>query len=209
MSLVSSFESVIHQIENHEAMVAAAIREAEQNGHRAKAQLQRVKRDGHAMRQKLLELKDQAASWQSRAKQTGESDPAKALECLRRCKRLHKQLEALEVQEREHSKRERQLTEDLSTVEERLIALRQQRNIMRTRQSRAEALRLIQQVDSTAVSEIDDIFARWEAHVSSAELTAGAETVERDDFEDAFESAEEEEVLRAELTQLLQSGNSL
>jgi phage shock protein A len=201
-SIVSSFESVIHQIENHEAMVSAAIREAEQNGGHAKAQLQRVKRDGQTMRQRALELTDQVGVWRERAKKLAQSDEPKALECLRRSKRIEKQVLELEKQEREHAKMEKDLARDLSVVEERLVALRQQRNIMRTRQSRAEALRLLQQVDSRAVSDIDDIFGRWEAQVSACEVRAQLDHSTEDLLHEELSTQEEEIELRHLLAEM-------
>ena len=200
-TLVASFEGVIQNIENHEAMVASAIREAEETGARAKSQLQRVKRDGQPMRKRILEYREQADLWKDRAKRHAPIDEVKALECLRRAKRYEQQLSELEKQERDHARLEKDLARDLGVVEERLIALRQQRNLMRTRQSRAEALQLIQQVDSTAVTEIDDIFARWEAQVAACEARAGGIRIE-DELSSELSTEEEARELRAQLEAL-------
>lgn len=206
-SIVSSFESVVQQLENHEAMVNSAIREAERNSCYAKAQLNRVRRDGQAMRQRVIELHTQAESWQQRAKNLGATDESKALECVRRSMRLLKQVAQLEEQEREHAKREKTLAKDLSVVEERLAALRQQRNIMKTRQSRAEALRLIQQVDSHVVADIDDIFNRWESQVSACEMQVQVTPEYEDPLDEEISTQEEESAVRARLSELLSASD--
>jgi phage shock protein A len=140
--------------------------------------------------------------WRERAKKLAQSDEPKALECLRRSKRIEKQVLELEKQEREHAKMEKDLARDLSVVEERLVALRQQRNIMRTRQSRAEALRLLQQVDSRAVSDIDDIFGRWEAQVSACEVRAQLDHSTEDLLHEELSTQEEEIELRHLLAEM-------
>jgi phage shock protein A len=206
-SIVSSFESVIQQLENHEAMVNAAIREAEQNGGCAKAQLLRVRNDGKAMRQRALELTSQIESWRERAKKYAASDESKALECVKRSRRLEKRLTQLEQQEREHSALEKSLSNDLAIVEERLVDLRRQRNIMRTRQSRAEALKLLQQVDSHAVADIDDIFNRWESQVSACEIRTNVGRFEDDPLEDEIATQEEEEEARRILARIVNDGS--
>lgn len=202
-SIVSSFESVVGQLENHEALVASAIRDAEEAAGRAKAQLNRVQKDGVAMRRRLQEARDQAEVWEARAKKCSAIDEAKALECLRRRQKLLKQAAQLDEQTVQHHKLERQLSQDLGTVQEKLVALRQQRNLLRTRQSRAEALRLVQSCDSAAMGEIDEIFDRWEARVSaSEEIGSGSATTHDDSFDEDFTTAEEEQELKTLLATL-------
>jgi phage shock protein A len=203
---MSSFETVVQQIENHDAMVTSAIREADEKSARAKAQLNRVRKDGQLMRKRLAELREQAETWKDRAKRIADTEQDKALECLRRYKKLLAQISDLEVSEREHCKLERDLAQDLATVEQRLAMLRQQRNVMRTRQSRAEALQLIQQVDSSTVSEIDDIFCRWESNVIACEARSGTVTEACDDLEVELATADEEREL-VEMLRELKTGN--
>ena len=77
---------------------------------------------------------------------------------------------------------------------------------MRTRQSRAEALRTANGDDSSIISEIDDIFERWELKVSEYEFGASARLSESfDAFEESCRSEEEEAELREELKELISS----
>lgn len=207
-SIMSSFEGVVGQLENHEALVTTAIREAEQAAGRAKSQLSRVQKDGIAMRKRVEELHEQAALWEDRAKRIAQQDQAKALECVKRRQRYLAQATKIEEQAVGHSKLERQLQSDLEMVQEKLNTLRQQRNIMRSRESRAEVLRVVQNFDSSTIGEIDDIFDRWEARVSACEGHIDpAEQREADELNAEFSSKEEGEELQAVLQALLTSKN--
>jgi len=202
-SIISSFDSVVGQLENHEALVSSAIRDAEQAAGRAKAQFQRVQKDGVMLRHRLEEVRDGIRIWEERAKRCAESDEVKALECLKRRETHKRQLAELTEQATRHATLEKQLSADLIVVQDKLSALRQQRNILRTRQSRAEALRLVQGVDSRAIGEIDDIFDRWEARIGACEDGSRYALIDREDNLTAeFQSAEEEAELRALLAEL-------
>jgi phage shock protein A len=193
-----SFQGVVGQLENHEAMVSTAIREAEQSAGRAKAQLGRVQKDGIAMRNRIEEFREQASLWEERAKRVASQDATKALECVRRRQRYLAQARKIEEQAIAHIKLERQLNADLGVVQEKLSTLRQQRNIMRTRESRAEALRVVHSIDSSTIGEIDDIFDRWEARISACEAHVDSTIPsETDELSLEYTSKEETEELHA------------
>lgn len=203
-SIISSFEGVVGQLENHEALVTTAIREAEQAAGRAKAQLGRVQKDGISMRKRVEELREQAELWEDRAKRIAAQDEAKALECVRRRQQYLTQATKIEEQAADHVKLERQLGADLAMVQEKLGGLRQQRNIMRTRESRAKALRVVHSIDSSTIGEIDDIFDRWEARITACEQHVDTSLPHSsDELSVEFTSKEEEGELRAILTALV------
>lgn len=203
-SIISSFEGVVGQLENHEALVTTAIREAEQAAGRAKAQLARVQKDGISMRKRVEELREQAEIWEDRAKRIAAQDEAKALECVRRRQQYLAQASKIEEQAADHVKLERQLGADLTMVQEKLGGLRQQRNIMRTRESRAEAIRVVHSIDSSTIGEIDDIFDRWEARITACEQHVDTSLPNStDDLSVEFSSKEEEGELKAILSALV------
>lgn len=207
-SIISSFEGVVGQLENHEALVTTAIREAEQAAGRAKSQLARVQKDGISMRKRVEELRDQATLWEDRAKRISSQDEAKALECVRRRQQYLTQAGKIEEQAAGHVKLERQLGADLAMVQEKLSGLRQQRNIMRTRESRAEALRVVHTIDSSTIGEIDDIFDRWEARIGACESHVDSTIQsEGDELTLEFTSTEQEGELKAILHSLVEVKN--
>lgn len=200
-TISSSFDWVINQIENHEALVNSAIRDATISCAKAQAQHERVKKDGAKMRAKLAELQQAILTWEERAKRSSEQDKERALECLRRKKRFTAELTALEIEERKHSTMEKQLGEDIQQLAERIRKLKEQRNLMKTRESRAEAVKLLGAHDSQAFTEIDSLFERWESKVGVYEMGLG-NTASVDALEESFLSNEEREELLIELARL-------
>ena len=204
-SILASFDWMVSQVENHEALVTAAIREACEATARAKVQLARVRQDGQNMRRRLVELQENERLWKERALKTAEADEKKALECIRRQKRVLREIGELETQERAHAGLEKQLSEDITKLDEKLSRLRQQRNLLRTRESRAEAVRVLQSEDSSLLTEIDDIFERWESKITQYEIEGESASGAGDSLESEFAETEQEDELRAELQRLRES----
>ncbi len=197
---VASIDSMIVQVENHEAQAAGALRDLEQGIARSRVQLMRVERDGRALKQALSEEQESAARWRDRARR--EEKEARGLECLRRYKRSEARVNELTHNQAEHERIELQLKRDVQTLERRLLELRQQRNTMRTRQSRAEAFSVAQGQGDVAEGEIGQIFERWESRVAETEVASGCLIASIDSFDEEFLDAEEAASLKLELAAL-------
>jgi phage shock protein A len=197
---VASIDSMIVQVENHEALASSALRDLEQGVARSKVQLMRVERDGQAMRQALSDEREAAVRWRDRARREGHE--ARALECLRRHKRCEARVAELATNQAEHERVELQLKRDVQTLERRLVELRQQRNTMRTRQSRAEAYSVVAGSGDAENGEIGEIFERWETRVAESEVASGCLVASIDSLDDEFLDAEEEASLKLELRAL-------
>lgn len=198
---VAGIDSMIVQVENHEALATSALKDLEQGVARSKVQLLRVERDGRALTQALSEEREAAARWRARARR--EEDEARALECLRRCKRAEARVAELTRNHAEHERIEQALTRDVQTLERRLVELRQHRNTIRTRQSRAEAFTAVQGSNGDLDSgEIGLIFEHWEARVAESEVASGCLLASVDSFDEAFLDAEEVASLKLELRAL-------
>jgi phage shock protein A len=204
VGIFSHLDSAVSKIENHDALVTVAIRDAESARSRARVQLQRVQRDGDRMRRQLDEITKSQEQWRERAVRVGKEDEARALECLRRMKKAESQGPELEAQLAEHEKARCRLSKDIETIAERIDALARKRNLLRTRQSRADALRATDGADGIAVPDIDDILERWEINVTTSEACSDVEPGELDDLEVGFQTREEEEDLRGDLAALLE-----
>ncbi len=198
--VVASIDEFIVQIENHEAQVSSALRELEQGVARAKVQLGRVERDGKALRQSSSDEQEAALRWRDRARR--EPDDARALECLRRYRRSEARASELKQRVIEHDRVEQQLLRDVRTLEIRLTEVREQRNLMRTRQSRAEAFSVVQGGGDNVATELGAMLERWETSIAETEVHSGCLTASLDDFEEGFVDAEEEALLKLELRAL-------
>ena len=205
-ALVSRVDGMVSRIENHEALAQSAIREVRQAAARASVQLRRVRRDGERQRRRLDELREAEATWRDRARRKADADETTALECLRRSQQAARRAASLEARLRDHERIERQLARDVAAVEERLVRLDEQRHVLVTRQSRAEAMSALRDTSAPLSTDLDDLFDRWEVRIAERELAGGCvESEDVDPLEGELDREEEQEALRAELETLRRS----
>lgn len=185
-TISANFASLVDQIENHEALADAGIREVEQAFAKAKVDLKRVERDGRRMQNKLTELASEVEVWRARAKEIKESDREKALRCVEKMQRAEEQIIPLKAQLTEQRQMEQSLKRDLRKIEDRLHILHQRKNALMARESRAIALKDFGPEESMIFSEIDRLFDRWETRVNEHEIRADINEFEGDDLEQEF-----------------------
>lgn len=202
-SLVSRVDGMVTRIENHEALAASAIRDVRRAAARATVQLRRVRADGSRLREEAVARREAEQSWKERAARSAETDRDKAIECLRRSKRAGREAKELERRLAEHERIEKQLADDVAAVEDRLSRLEDQRNVLVTRQSRAEALGSVRDAQAPCGVDVDEVFGRWETRVAESEY-AGACLPRADELDAAFAEEEESDELGAELDALLE-----
>ena len=203
-SITSSVDRAVSKVENHDAIINAALRDTQQAAARSRVRLERVRKDGHSLKTRRANLRQAAERWAERARKIAADDEPKALECLRRRKDCEKQLVNLEDSIDKHDELEERIAEQVKKIEIRIGEIAQQRNMMRSRQSVAEAMRTINNVEGVSYGEIEDTFDRWEINLGETEILMGAMT-DRDPLDSEFSAEEDTAELRAELEELLQS----
>jgi phage shock protein A len=201
-TLTGKVEEFVSQVENHDAIVAIALKDTRAAVARARVQLDRVQKDGAKMRASLEEAGRKAALWEERARSTAASDENKALECIARRNQCREQITRTRTLLQQHEVMESRMRADLQHMEQRLGEITQQQNLMRSRQSTAEAMRVISKLGSqNAASAIEETFDRWEGMLSEAEYRYTASPA--DTLEAEFVSTENTAELKAELSALL------
>ena len=208
-TLTSSVDRAVSKVENHDAIVNAALRDTQQAAARSRVRLERVRKDGRALKTRYQSLKDAHSRWTERARSIAPNDEAKALECLRRRKDCEAQIRNLQDSIEKHEELESRIAEQVKKIDARISEVSQQRNMMRSRQSVAEAMRTIHNIEGVSYGEVEETFDRWEINLGETEILMGASaSVDRLDTE--FLAEEDTEALRAELNLLLNSeeGNS-
>lgn len=201
-SITSTVDRAVSRVENHDAIINAALRDTQQAAARSRVRLERVRKDGHGLRTKRGNLEVAVKRWTERAKTVAAEDEAKALECLRRKKECEMQLRNLADSIARHDELETRIAEQVKKIEARIGEVSQQRNMMRSRQSVADAMRTIHDIEGVSYGDIEDTFDRWEINLGEAEILTGSVT-DSDPLETAFIAEEEAEELRAELSILL------
>jgi len=169
MSVTSWVDGVLAQVENHEAAVSAAIGRVRQATARARVQLKRVERDQQSLRDRLAQEERAVAVWRRRAKSA--EDEAVALECLRRFKTSERRVQQLRQRLAEHERSHKELSEGIRTLNARLSELTERKNVMRTRQSRAEAAHGMASTTGP-IGDLEEVFDRWETRVGEIEIAS-------------------------------------
>lgn len=203
-SITSTVDRAVSKVENHDAIINAALRDTQQAAARSRVRLERVRKDGHALKTRRANLQLAVGRWTDRAKGVAAEDETKALECLRRRKDCEKQLVTIEDSIAKHDELEARIAEQVKKIEARIGEVAQQRNMMRSRQSVADAMRTISNIEGVSYGEIEDTFDRWEINLGETEILAGA-TAHNDPLESAFLAEEDTAELRAELAELLKA----
>ncbi len=203
-SITSSVDRAVSKVENHDAIVNAALRETQQAAARSRVRLERVRKDGHNLKTRHSNLKLAVGRWTERARSVAAQDESKALECLRRRKDCEQQMQNLEESIAKHDELEARVSEQVKKIEVRIGEVAQQRNMMRSRQSVADAMRTINNIEGVSYGEIEDTFDRWEINLGETEILMGAAT-NSDLLESTFLAEEDTAELRAELEDLLQA----
>jgi len=201
-SITTSLDNAVRKVENHDAVIDAALKESQRAAARTRVRLARVLKDGKNLEARRDELAAATGQWTERAKKVANKDEARALECLRRRKECETQARSLQDAIVRHGELEARITSNLKKIEARIAEVSQQRNVMRSRQSVSEAMRVINNVEGVACGEIEDTFDRWEINLSESEVMFGGASAS-DSLDTAFAQEEDEETLRAELADLL------
>jgi phage shock protein A len=201
-SITSSVDRAVSKVENHDAIINSALRDTQQAAARSRVRLERVRKDGHALKTRHGNLNLAVSRWTDRAKNIAATDESKALECLRRRKDCELQLSNLQESIEKHDELEERIGEQVKKIEARIGEVAQQRNMMRSRESVAAAMRTINNIEGVSYGEIEDTFDRWEINLGETEILMGSATT-TDSLDAAFLAEEDTAELRAELSELL------
>ena len=197
----ASVENVVARVEDHDAIIRSAIDDSRRAAAKARAQLTRVRRDGERLRDQHQKDKDDIARWAGRALDVADTDEARALACIKRKQSAETRLAQLDTQLAEHQQLEQRLGARISELESRVGEISRQRNAMRSRQSAAEAERIVRRIEGDGALSTEETFERWEATLLETEMTEPSLT-DVDPLEMEFVEQEEAEALRQSLSDL-------
>lgn len=201
-TLTSSVDRAVSKVENHDAIVNAALKDTQHAAARSRVRLERIRKDGLALNNRYESLTNAEARWTERARNIAATDEAKALECLRRRRDCEKQRRALQDSIEKHNELEARISEQVKKIEARINEVTQQRNMMRSRQSVADAMRAIHDIEGVSYTGVEDTFDRWEINLGETEIMVGSTTA-TDPLESGFLADEDAADLRAELDLLV------
>jgi phage shock protein A len=201
-TLTGKLDEMVSHVENHDAVVAVALKDTCAAAAKAKVRLERVHRDGEAMHKRLQEAMRMERLWENRAKETAAKDEQKALACIARRNQCREQAAQIQTALARHEELEIKIRENVQRMEQRLRDITQQQNLMRSRQSTADALRIICKIEGATDYGIEDTFDRWEMLITETEYSVG-QMPDTDALDMSFVKDENTAHLQAELAALL------
>jgi phage shock protein A len=202
-TLFSQIDHAVGEIENHDALIEAAIAEQRKKLAAAKVQLARIQEQERRVQKQMEQLKADAARWEQRAVQAATDDEARALACLQRRKQATEQAERLAATRHEYQTTATRMAADIGSAEEELSSLSQKHALLRARQTSSEALATPHKAGVANLAEIEKSFDRWEVRIAqNGALLDHMEPV--DELEESYRTQEEDEALRDELRTLMQ-----
>ena len=202
----SSVDRTLASMENHEAVVDAALRDSREAVSRARVRLTRLEKDGKQQSNRITELTSEIELWNERARSVAEDDRPKALACIKRRKTCEHDLKLAKAQAAEHGQIEQRVRDSIAESTNRVQALQSQRNQMRSREAAAQAGKIVHSLDGRLGTDVEAAIERWEVTVGEAELitdTLLPVDVDCDDLVAEFVSREESQLLEDELDTLL------
>ena len=201
-SITAKIDQLVGEIENHDALIQAAIKEQKKKIATAKVQLRRLQDSEHRLREQIAQLKMNERQWTDRASKEAGDDESKALSCLQRRQKIRLQLEKLTGMSREYQQSSVKVKANIAQCEDDLVSMMQKHQMLRARQSTAEAMQIIDRDGNANLDDIEASFDRWEIKIAQGEYLLDRFD-ECDELEQDYLSEENELELRAQLADLL------
>lgn len=202
----TSVDKTVTSMENHEAVVDAALKESREALVRAKVRLARLEKDGKLQQNRVTELHSEIELWTDRARNNADDNRQKALACLQRKKHREQELTIATEQLNEHKNIIRQVRSNVEESANRIDALQRQRNHMRSREAAAQAGTLVHTLDNRMGDDLANAIERWEVKVGQSEIyndTFIDTRVSNDELATQFNTEEENQRLEAELDAMI------
>jgi phage shock protein A len=195
-SITATLDSAVGQLENHDAIVAASIKQTRQAVAKTRARINTLRQQHQAYQAQLKEAKEQFVVWTKRATDLAASDQQKALQCVARRNQCEADIGRLSYSEKQQADLVRDVTANLQTLQTKLDEMTQKHSLMRSRQTVADVNRAVAYANTD--DNLNDTFERWESTVLEHEF-AVSDACSGDSLDLELTRAEDEADLLAQL----------
>ena len=202
-TLISRIDRVVTEIENHDAVIQAALNEMNSKMAKAKIALNQACRERDRIKTELETQQSNVHRWQERAIICAKTDESKALECLRRSHKSRDRAAMLQKSLDEYTRSIEKMTGNIQSSAQRLNEMKQRLTLMRAKQATSKTDATAHSNCGDAESIVEDTFNRWEMHLNHDDMPLDCTTDDMDELEHAFITQEQQNDLRSELTALL------
>jgi len=200
-SITATLDSAVGQLENHDAIVEASIKQTRQAVAKTRARINTLRQQHQAYQAQLKEAKEQYDLWTQRAASLAASDQEK-VQCVARRNQCEADIGRLSYSEKQQADLVRDVTANLQTLQTKLDEMTQKHNLMRSRQTVADVNRAVAYANTD--DNLNDTFERWESTVLEHEF-AVSDACSRDSLDLELTREEDEANLLAQLSVITQS----
>jgi phage shock protein A len=205
VSLKGQIDHIADEFENHEALAGAAIQDLQAIASKTRLHLHRVSKMSEQYQKQLAEQQEQARLWSERAVKVRAEDEQKALQCVKRLRLAQQHIDLLEQQYQQSTAQEAKVRDDLNTISEQLLVLKNKKEILAARQNRAG---IQHEHRSGSMLDVQSVFERWEGAIVNTEYEIPDAIVDTDNFANEFEQEEDELALKIMLDELSEASHS-
>ncbi len=206
ISVKSSINTLIDEVENHEAQAESVLAELVSLEKNTRLQLHRLAKLGKDYQQHIEELQQQAYTWSKRAIQIREEDESKALQCVKRMRDYQQQHKRVEKLLDNVNEQKNKSADDLRYIRQQIRQLRNKKAILAARENH-HRIPLHKAKDTTPLQDMNDVLSRWEEHIVCHENETDDPEID-DELDQAFTDVEDELELHTMLTELCQTDSS-
>ena len=204
-SITATLDSAVGQLENHDAIIEATIKQTRQAVAKTKARINTLLRQLQTYETQLNEAAEQADLWVDRATKLASSNQAKALKCVARRNQCASDVERLTRLIDKQKQLISDVTLNLDSLQRKLDEMTQKHNLMRSRQAVADVNRAVG--CASRDDNVNGTFERWESVVVEHEMAIEDACLEnqcRDPLDLEFSRQETEAQLLEQLAEMTQ-----
>ena len=198
-SVSASLENAVGQLENHDAIVEASIRQTQQSVAKTKARINTLRQQQHCYEKQLKDAENQFDLWTERATKLASSDENKALQCMSRRQQYKNEISRLTTLIDQQISLIHDVSSNLDKLQSKLDEMKQKHNLMRSRQAVAYVNRAVGKAERRV--DVNDTFERWESTILEHEM-AISDSCTNDPLDAEFTRAENQAELLEELNLL-------
>ncbi len=204
-SVTATLDNTVRQIENHDAIIEATIKQTRQAAAKTKARINTLRQQQHTYETQLKAAQEQTKLWEQRATKLASNDQAKALQCIARRNQCQNDIERLSGLIEQQQNLIIDVTRNLDKLQQQRDEMTQKHNLMRSRQAVADVNRAVGKVSQD--ESVNDTFERWESMVMEHEM-AVSDVCASDPLDDEFSQQETQAELLIQLTELTNTKNN-
>ncbi len=199
-SVTATLDQAVGQLENHDAIIEATIKETRKSVARTKARINTLRQQLSVFENQLEQAREQSHVWESRARQLAETDQEKALQCLQRRNHLEQEQQRLDAAIDQQQQLISKVQANLTKLQAKHDEMQHKHTLLRSRQTVADVNKAV--ASSQCQQDLDDTFERWESLVLEHELN-NDEAASIDPLAQEFERNESDAALQAQLAALV------